>query len=74
MIYILLQNRYQRSPSGPSLYVKSEGIQNLLIVYLYVDDLIHTNINQKIMKEFKNNKIKEYEMTDLSLMKYFLGI
>ena len=69
-----IRKGFQRSPSESSLYVKSEGMQNILIVYLYVDDLIYTGTNQQMVEEFKSAMMKEYEMTDLGLMKYFLGI
>lgn len=68
------QNNFQRSPSEPSLYVKKEGAHDFLIVSLYVDDLIYTGTTAKLVEEFKYSMMKEYEMTDLGLMKYFLGI
>ena len=57
-----------------SLYVKKEGTQDILIVCLYVDDLIYTGTNPSTVQKFKEAMMHEYEMTDLSLMKYFLGI
>jgi hypothetical protein len=44
----------------------------MLIVFLYVDDLIFTG-NFGIEK-FKSVMKDEFEMTDLGLMRYFLGI
>ena len=43
----------------------------MLIVCLYVDDLIFTG-NFSIL--FKSTMKKKFEMRDLGLMKYFLGI
>ena len=43
----------------------------VLIVSLYVDDLIFTG-NFSIL--FKSTMKKKFEMRDLGLMKYFLGI
>jgi hypothetical protein len=44
----------------------------ILIVCLYVDDLIFTsNLSIDL---FKADMKKEFEMTDLGMMKYFLGI
>ena len=54
--------------------MRKEGTQDFLIVCLYVDDLIYTGNNPKMVKNFKSAMMKEYEMTDLGLMKYFLGI
>ena len=69
-----LQNGFQRSPNEPSLYVKTRGTSDFIIVCLYVDDLIYTGTNPMMMEEFKKAMMNEYEMTDLGLMKYFLGI
>ncbi|CAL1369879.1 unnamed protein product [Linum trigynum] len=44
------------------------------MVCLYVDDLIYTGTSQHMIEEFTSAMIKEFEMTDLGLMKYFLGI
>ncbi|XP_047320527.1 uncharacterized mitochondrial protein AtMg00810-like [Impatiens glandulifera] len=38
------------------------------------DDLIYFGTNKAMVAEFKNQMMKEFEMTDLGLMKYFLGI
>jgi hypothetical protein len=44
----------------------------MLIVFLYVDDLIFTC--DFSIEEFKSVMKDEFEMTDLGLMRYFLGI
>ena len=54
--------------------MKKEGTHDFLIVCLYIDDLIYTSTSQKMIEEFKRAMMKEYEMTDLGLMRYFLGI
>lgn len=41
---------------------------------LYVDDLIFIGNNVELIKEFKEVMKKEFEMTDLGLMKYFFGL
>jgi hypothetical protein len=50
--------------------VNDEG--EILIVYLYLDDFIFTG-NMSI-NSFKAAMEREFDMTDLGLMKYFLGI
>ena len=70
----LLSNGFLKSPSEPSLYIKTQRPQDFLILCLYVDDLIYTGTNPKMIEEFKKAMMSEYEMTDLGLMKYFLGI
>ena len=62
-----------KSPSEPSLYIKTQE-QDLLILCLYVDDLICISTNQSIFEDFKKAIIVEFEMTDLGQMKYFLGM
>ena len=54
------------------LYAKVNEQGNMLILYLYVDDLIFTS--DFGIKEFKKHMESEFEMTDLGLMKFFLGI
>lgn len=68
-----VKNGFVRSPSEPSLYVRKTET-DLLMVCLYVDDLIYAGTNEAMVKSFKATMMKEYEMTDLGLMKYFLGI
>ena len=45
-----------------------------LIVCLYVDDLIFTGINPSMFEDFKKAMTKEFEMIDIGLMAYYLGI
>ncbi len=41
---------------------------------LYVDDLIFTGSNPRMFDEFKKVMTREFEMTDIGLMAYYLGI
>nr|GEV43200.1 retrovirus-related Pol polyprotein from transposon TNT 1-94 [Tanacetum cinerariifolium] len=45
-----------------------------LVAALYVDDLIFTGNNKLMIDQFKESMTQEFEMTDLGLMKYFLGL
>jgi len=45
----------------------------LLIIVLYVDDLILTGDDQLIMS-CKEDLAREFEMKDMGLMHYFLGM
>ena len=57
----------------PTLYIKkSDG--KILIVVLYVDDLIFTRSDVSLIVDFKTVMKSEFEMTDLGLLRYFLGI
>ncbi|KAH9667537.1 hypothetical protein KPL70_021079 [Citrus sinensis] len=64
---------FTKCPYEHALYVKKKDI-DILIVCLYVDDLIFTRSNPSLFEEFKKVMIKEFEMTDIGLMTYYLGI
>jgi hypothetical protein len=67
-------NGFKRSKSEPTLYVKHQGNVDLLIVALYDDDLILTGSNAEMIEEFKKDMVNKYEMSDMGLLHYFLGI
>ena len=46
----------------------------MLIVCLYVDDLIYVSNDGVMLADFKKSMMNEFDMTDLGLMHYFLGI
>ena len=66
--------RFTKCPYEHTLYVKTEKGGNILIISLYVDDLIFTGNNKQMFELFKKSMIKEFEMTDLGLMRYFLEV
>jgi len=66
--------RFKKCASDHGLYVKTNDYGDLLILCIYVDDVIFTRTNLKIIGDFKHIMMKEFEMTDLDLMFYFLGI
>jgi len=69
----LLSIGFTKSLSEFTLYVKDKG-NSFLIVSLYVDDLLVTGDDTKLIDEFKQEMMQAFEMTDLGLMTYFLGI
>ena len=69
----LLQSGFMKSPSEPSLHIKTEG-RGSLILCLYIDDLVYTSRNQRMIEDFKRAMMAEFEMKDLGLMKYFHGM
>jgi hypothetical protein len=68
----LIKNGFSRSSSEPTLYTKVNQQGQILIVCLYVDDMIFTG--DLSVDEFKAAMKKEFEMTDLGLMRFFLGL
>lgn len=63
---------FKKCPHKHTLYVKDGG--KIIIVCLYVDDLIFTGNHEGLLLKFKESMIKEFDMSDLGLMYYFLGI
>jgi hypothetical protein len=69
-----LQNLgFAKSFSKSTLYVKQNGAI-ILIISLYVDDLLVTGNNISLVEKFKQEMMEVFEMTDLGLMTFFLGM
>ncbi|XP_025980644.1 uncharacterized mitochondrial protein AtMg00810-like [Glycine max] len=64
---------FVKSPSEAALYVKLVDANSIIIV-VYVDDLLVTRSDEKLIKEFKVEMLKAFEMKNLGLMSFFLGI
>eukprot|EP00253_Pinus_taeda_P028851 PITA_28851 len=63
---------FTKSEADANLYrIVVEG--KLLIIILYVDDLILTG-DEKLIKSCKEDLAREFEMKDMGLMHYFLGM
>ena len=75
--YIWIENYFTglgftKSEADANLYqIVVEG--NILIIVLYVDDLILTG-DEKLIHSCKADLVKEFEMKDLGLLHYFLGL
>ena len=69
-----LENNFIKCPHEHALYIKTNQSGDILIVCLYVDDLIFTGNNPKAFEDFKKEMSLEFEMTDIGLMSYYLGI
>lgn len=65
---------FKKSENEETLFIKTNDRGNLLFVSVYVDDLIYTGDDIALMKEFKLSMEREFDMTDLGKMRYFLGI
>ena len=70
----LLKSGFERSKHEPTLYLKKQGTTDSLLVCLYVDDMICMGSSKSIVAEFKASIMKSFEMLDLGLLHYFLGI
>ncbi|KAG8480141.1 hypothetical protein CXB51_024917 [Gossypium anomalum] len=65
---------FEKSVSEPTLFIKKSENETLLIVSLYVDDLLVTESKGELIDEFKVLMQEVFEMTDLGVMTYFLGM
>jgi Reverse transcriptase (RNA-dependent DNA polymerase) len=66
------ENGFKQCPFEAAIYVKARK-DELLIIIMYVDDLILRN-SQRLIDEFKREMKLEFEMTDLRMVRYFLGL
>ncbi|KAG8481269.1 hypothetical protein CXB51_026034 [Gossypium anomalum] len=65
---------FVKSLSEPTLYVKKTEDETLLIVSVYVDDLLVTGSRIDLINDFKTQMQEVFDMTDLGVMTYFLGM
>ena len=68
-----MRNGSRKSDGEATLYIEVES-SKVLIVVLYVDDLIFTGNDNFLIGDFKEALQNEFEMIDLGLLTYFLGI
>lgn len=69
----LLKLGFVKCPLEHDVYTKREGDESL-IIGVYVDDLIITGTSVSNICKFKNQMATEFEMSDLGLLSYYLGI
>lgn len=69
-----LREGFRKSQNEETLFLKRNKQGNTLFVSVYVDDLIYTGDDVSMMREFKTSMEKEFDMTDLGKMRFFLGI
>lgn len=70
---ILKDMQFHRCLQEQAIYRKASG-NHLLIVGVYVDDLIITGTDTRIITKFKQEMGKKFEMSDLGKLTYYLGI
>jgi hypothetical protein len=73
MVNFLLDTDFSKCHFDPNVYTKKVG-SHLIILFLYVDDLILTGSDPKILNHVKTNLKKKFEMTDLGYLHYFLSL
>ena len=65
---------FQKCESEQTLFTKKSSTGGIIIVSIYVDDLLFTSDDKSMLSEFKSYMLKEFDMIDLGLMQFFLGI
>jgi hypothetical protein len=71
--YFLLDTIFSRCHFDGNVYTKKVGIC-LIIIFLYVDDLMLSGSDPKLLSHVKTTLRKKFEMTDLGFLYYFLGL
>ncbi|XP_063946041.1 uncharacterized mitochondrial protein AtMg00810-like [Daucus carota subsp. sativus] len=64
---------FKRCLHEQAVYTKSVG-GNVIIVGVYVDDLLVTGSDKRKIEEFKLQMNKKFEMSNLGLLSFYLGI
>ena len=67
------ENNFTKCPHEHASYVKIKD-GDILIMFIYVDNLIFMGSNPSMFEKFKKAMVKEFKMTDIGLMSYYLGI
>ena len=69
----LREKKFVKCTTKHGVYVRRINSE-LLILCLYVDDLLITGSCKKEIEDFKGDLSKEFKMSDLGNISYFLGI
>jgi hypothetical protein len=69
----LLQLGFRRSSSEHAVYFRGAGARRL-VVGVYVDDLVITGADQEDIDAFKKEMKSMFQMSDLGLLHYYLGL
>lgn len=69
-----LQQGFQRSETEHTLYKRIENNGDILVVCIYVDDILCLSSSLDLVTQFKLEMQQNFDMTDLGLLSYFLGM
>ena len=69
----LKQMGFQQSPHEAAVYRRGKG-GNALLVGVYVDDLVITGTKEAEVESFKEETKATFQMSDLGLLSFYLGI
>ena len=69
----LISNGFVKDKVDTTLFTKH--VENYIsIVQIYVDDIIFGSTNEKLCKDFESCMKKEFEMSMMGELNYFLGL
>ena len=71
---ICVKNSFTKGNIDTTLFTKQNENGDLLIVQIYVDDIIFGSTNMCLCEEFSKIMQKEFEMSMMGELKYFLGL
>ncbi|GJV90752.1 putative ribonuclease H-like domain-containing protein [Tanacetum coccineum] len=69
----LLQHNYRRGTIDKTLFIKKDS-RDILLVYVYVDDILFGSTNKAWCEEFEVLMKGEFEMSAMGEMSFFLGL
>ena len=69
-----LNTGFVRSSADSNLYMKVRDSMSVTFVVLYVDDLLIIGNDVSMISDLKKDLQMNFEMTNLGLLHYFLGI
>ena len=69
----LMNLGFEKSLSEFTLYIKKVDGE-ILVISLYVDDLLVTGSSKELIDKFKKEMEDVFEMTDIGMMSFFLGM
>ena len=69
----LLEKEFSKGKVGTTLFIKKSN-HDLLIVQIYIDDIIFSATNYYLCEEFSKLMQREFEMSVMGELKFFLGL
>ncbi|GAA0183716.1 transmembrane signal receptor [Lithospermum erythrorhizon] len=69
-----IKEGFQKCSSEQTLFTKRNAEGRIIIISIYVDDLIYIGNDERLIVEFKSSMLSRFDMTNLGIMSYFLGI
>ena len=69
----LLENDFIRGKMDSTLFIKTLN-NDMLLVQIYVDDIIFGSTNENLCKDFSEFMQKEFEMSMMGELNFFLGL